>query len=373
MRLCAALVLVWAGSARAEDLAASASVGAGAQGTQTYGALELHLDQAWRDAHLDLGLRGVWDGGVFRRSDWARIADAVTIIRDFAATAELDDGGHLAIAAGRLAPSHVGRLVDGYRATLDDRWRTGVRAAAVTENTDAVIELDDVLDPVVIAGAVNYQLAAPWGAHLAVAIDPTAPALPMQTRIASSVEAGGSYRIEAETSRTELGASIIAELGLGFTAVGYAESTIVRDDTRYTLRGDARGGSGTAGNMFGPLYRIERLTLWQRAHDGELQGGSLGATAGIAIPSGWLELGVRSRPGLGALATVNAGTAMAKRIQAAVWAAASSHDGAGAAELRVVWAKRLFSAVQAARIYQFTDPMQPAAVWSLTAWFGAST
>jgi hypothetical protein len=64
---------------------------------------------------------------------------------------------------------------------------------------------------------------------------------------------------------------------------------------------------------------------------------------------------------------------MAKRIQAAVWAAASSHDGAGAAELRVVWAKRLFSAVQAARIYQFTDPMQPAAVWSLTAWFGASS
>ncbi|MEP6865071.1 MAG: hypothetical protein ABJE66_30925 [Deltaproteobacteria bacterium] len=372
MRVWAVLVLVWASPARAEDLSASAAVGAGAQGAETYGALELHLDQAWRDAHLDLGVRGVWDGGAFRRSDWASVADAVTIIRDFAATAELDDGGHLAIAAGRLAPSHVGRLVDGYRATLDDRWRTGVRAAAVTEDTDAVIELDDVLDPVVIASAVNYQVAAPWGAHLAVAIDPTAPALPMQTRIASSVEAGASYRIESETARTELGASIIAELGLGFTAVGYAESTIVRDDTRYTLRGDARGGGGTAGNMFGPLYRVERVTLWQRAHDGELQGGSLGATAGIAIPNGWLELGVRSRPGLGALATVNAGTAMAKRIQAAVWAAASSHDGAGAAELRIVWAKRLFNAVQAARIYQFTEPMQPAAVWSVTAWFGAT-
>lgn len=373
MRLWAALVLLWATSARADDLSASAAVGAGAQGTAMYGALELHVDQAWRTAHLDLGLRGVWDDGAFRRTDWSSIADAITIVRDFTATDELEDGGHLSIAAGGLAPSHVGRLVDGYRATLDDRWRTGVRAAAVTEDTDAVIELDDVLDPVVIAGAADYAVAAPWRAHVAVAIDPTAPARALETRIASSVEAGASYRIASDSARTDLGASIIAELGLGFTAVAYVDSTIVRDDVRYTLRGDARGGSGTAGNMFGPLYRVERVALWQRAHDGELEGGSLGATAGVAIPNGWLELGVRTRPGLGTLGTINAGTAMAKRIQAAVWAAASSHDGAGAAELRVVWAKRLFSAVQAARIYQFTDPMQPAAVWSLTAWFGASS
>jgi hypothetical protein len=373
VRFFAALVLVWTGSARADDLSASAAVGAGAQGTATYGALELHVDQAWRTEHLDLGMRGVWDSGAFRRSDWASIADAVTIVRDFGATAELDGGGHLAIAAGALAPSHVGRLVDGYRSTLDDRWRTGVRTAAATEDTDAVLEIDDVLDPTVIAGAVDYQVAAPWRAHLAIALDPTAPALALQTRVATSVEAGASYRIESETARTDLGASLVAELGLGFTAVGYAESTIIRGDTRYTLRGDARGGSGTAGNMFGPLYRVERLTMWQRAHAGELDGGSIGATAGVAISNGWLELGARARPGLGALATVNAGTARAKRVQAAVWAAASSHDGAGAAELRVVWAKRLFSALQAARIYQFTDPMQPTAVWSVTAWFGASS
>ena len=372
-RLGAALALLSASAAHADDLSASAAVGAGAQGSAMYGALELHLDRAWSAAHLDLGLRGVWDDGAFRRSDWASIADAVTIVRDFAATDELEGGGHLAIAAGGLAPSHVGRLVDGYRATLDDRWRTGVRTSAVTEDTEAVLEIDDVLDPVVIAGAADYAVAAPWHGHLAVAVDPTAPARALATRIASSVEAGASYRIESESARTELGASIIAELGLGFTAVGYVDSTIVRGDVRYTLRGDARGGSGTAGNMFGPLYRVERVALWQRAHDGELEGGSFGAAAGVANPNGWLELGVRSRPGLGGLATINAGTAMAKRLQAAVWAAASPHDAAGAAELRVVWAKRLFSAIQAARIYQFTDPMQPAAVWSVTAWFGAAS
>ncbi|HEY6038192.1 MAG TPA: hypothetical protein VIV58_28115, partial [Kofleriaceae bacterium] len=334
-RLGAALALLSASAAHADDLSASAAVGAGAQGTATYGALELHLDQAWSAAHLELGLRGVWDDGVFRRSDWASIADAVTIVRDFAATDELSGGGHLAIAAGGLAPSHVGRLVDGYRATLDDRWRTGVRTSAVTEDTEAVLEVDDVLDPVVIAGAADYAVAAPWHAHLAVAVDPTAPARALATRIASSVEAGANYRIESDTARTELGASLIAELGLGFTAVGYADSTIVRGDVRFTLRGDARGGSGTAGNMFGPLYRVERVALWQRAHDGELEGGSLGAAAGVANPNGWLELGVRSRPGLGTLATINAGTAMAKRLQAAVWAAASPHDAVGASELRV--------------------------------------
>jgi len=376
MRLWAASILLWAlrgGGARADDLSASAAVGAGAQGQATYGALELHLDQAWSSAHLGLGVRGVWDDGTFRRSDWSSIADAVTIVRDFTATDELEGGGHLAIAAGGLAPSHVGRLVDGYRATLDDRWRTGVRTSAVTEDTEAVLEIDDVIDPVVIAGAVDYAVAAPWHAHVAVAVDPTAPGRALDTRIASSIETGASYRFDGDSARTELGGSLVAELGLGFTAVAYADSTIVDGDLRYTLRGDARGGSGTAGNMFGPLYRVERVTQWQRAHDGELQGGSFGATAGIANPNGWLELGVRTRPGLGTLGTINAGTAMAKRIQAAVWAAASPNDAAGAGELRVVWAKRLFSALQAARIYQFTDPMQPAAVWSVTAWFGAAS
>src|SRR5450432_276757 len=153
------------------DVTASASIGAGAQGDATYGARELRLDQEWRDARLGLGVRGVWDDGVFRRSDWSSIADAVTVIRDFEAVDELSSGGHLAIAAGVLAPSHVARIADSYRSTLDDRWRTGVRGAAITEDTEAAVEIDDVLDPVLIAGAVNYQLAPPYGAHLAVAID----------------------------------------------------------------------------------------------------------------------------------------------------------------------------------------------------------
>lgn len=376
---------MWFGAslAHAEDVTLGASIGAGAQGPATYGALELRLDQRWHDTRLGLGVRGVWDDGVFRKSDWNGLEDLVTIVRDFAATTELawnsangDDGrvGHLAIAAGRLAPSHVERIADGYRSTLDDRWRTGIRTAAVTDVTEATLEIDDVLDPALIAGGVTYQLAPPWGVHVAFAVDPAQPAMPGTTRTAGVIEAGASRRFEDDRSRTDLGASIVAELGLGFAAVGYLDSAIAVGETRYSIRADARGGTGTVGSMFGPLYRVERADLWQRARTGELQGTSFGATAGFAAPNGWLELGVRARPGLGVLATASAGAPMGKRVQAALWAAASARDGAGAAELRVAWARRLFSSIQGARIYEFTDAAaMPTAVWSLTAWFGAAT
>ena len=361
-----------AGSARADDTSASASIGAGAQGDATYGALELRLDQQWRDTRLQLGARGVWDDGVFRRSDWSSIADLVTIVRDFEAVDRLEDGGHLAIAAGALTPSHVARIADGYRTTLDDRWRTGVRTAAVTADTEASLEIDDVLDPALIAGAVNYQVAPPYGAHVAFAIDPQQPTA-MGTRVAGTIEIGASRRMETDNSRTDAGISMISELGLGFSAVGYVDTMVMSGDTRYTLRADLRGGSGTAGAMFGPLYRIERLSIYERARKGELEGGGLGGTVGVQDPVGWLELGLRSRPGLGTLGTISAGVPMSKRWQAAMWAAASTSDAAGAGELRVAWAKQLFSALQVARIYNFTDPTMPTAVWSVTAWFGASS
>jgi hypothetical protein len=60
-----------------------------------------------------------------------------------------------------------------------------------------------------------------------------------------------------------------------------------------------------------------------------------------------------------------------------MWAAVGRDDAAAAAELRVAWAKRLFSALQTARIYRFdhasNNVMDPIAVWSVTAWFGATS
>jgi hypothetical protein len=72
---------------------------------------------------------------------------------------------------------------------------------------------------------------------------------------------------------------------------------------------------------------------------------------------------------------------MGRWVQAAAWTAAARGEAAGAAEVRVAWSQRLFSALHAARLYRFdsmeqpsgTGATEPTAVWSVTAWFGATT
>src|SRR5688572_1987991 len=128
------------------DVGVGGQVGAGAQGASTYSSVELRLDVAWTRARLGLGVRGVWDNADFRTSDWSSAERVVTIIRAFEASGEVGDV-QLGVAAGTLAPARIGRIVDGYRVTLDDRWRTGVRAIARSETLDASVEMDDVLEP----------------------------------------------------------------------------------------------------------------------------------------------------------------------------------------------------------------------------------
>jgi hypothetical protein len=84
------------------------------------------------------------------------------------------------------------------------------------------------------------------------------------------------------------------------------------------------------------------------------------------------------RPGLGGLGTASAGAPMGRWIQAGGWIAASPRALAGAAELRVAWARRMFSALQLARMYgsspSTNDEMAPPGdAWSATVWFGAAT
>src|SRR5262245_57695339 len=115
------------------DVSVGAAVGAGAQGGSAYSALELRLDAAWPSVRLGLGVRGVWDDSVFRGSEWSSAADAVTIIRALEAQYDFDDT-RVSLAGGALAPAHIGMIADGYRIALDDRWRTGVRAAVQNED-----------------------------------------------------------------------------------------------------------------------------------------------------------------------------------------------------------------------------------------------
>lgn len=354
---CVIVVALLATSARAE-VSIGGAIGAGAQGAATYSALELRLDGQWQHARLGLGARGVWDDAAFRRREWASPWHAVAIVRDAGAHAQAGDTT-LAIAAGALAPAHVGALVDGYRVSLDDRWRTGVRAAARSPTLDARIEIDDVLDPALIAGGARWLMAPPWGMHASVAVDPGR---------ASALEAGAFRRFEGDRTRADGGVSIVAEISRGASIVAFATGAIERGDVRLTARADARAGTGSLGTLFGPLYRIERLALAERAGFGI----GAGVAAGLAAPTGWLELGVRARPDAGGLVVASAGAPLHRRVQAGVWTAIGRDEAAGAAELRVAWANTLFSALHAARLYRL-DVMEPFAVWSLTAWFGAAS
>ncbi len=381
MRILVAGALVLAAVPARAEVSVGASVGAGAQGTTSYGALDLRLDAMWTDVRVGLGARGVWDDAVFRRSDWNSAGAIVTLVRDLEATRVVGET-RLSLAAGALAPSRLGHVADGYRVALDDKFRTGVRAAAQHEHLDAVLEIDDALAPALIGGGVRYAMSPPWSMHLALAIDPSAPAMDGE-HVATAIEAGASTRFERDLARADVGVSVVAELSLGASAVAFANSAVERWGIRWTARADVRAGTGTAGSLFGPLYRIERLahdgraSLWDRAQDGELSGASAGLAIGGAAPAGWLEVGARARPGLGGLVFASGGAPMGRWVQAGMWAAVGRDDAAAAAELRVAWAKRLFSALQTARIYRFdhasNGAMDPIAVWSVTAWFGATS
>lgn len=376
MRAVVAAALVCVPAWAHADVSVGASVGAGAQGTATYGALDLRLDAAWPDARLGIGVRGVWDDAVFRTSDWDGVGSAITLVRDAELVRDIGDL-RVAVAAGALAPARITHVVDGYRVALDDRFRTGIRVAAQREHLEGVIEVDDLLDPALIAGGVRYAMAPPYAMHLGLAIDPSAPAMD-GTHTITAIEAGASRRFEGFRARGDVGVSVIAEISLGASVVAFANGAVERGGVLWSARADAQAGTGTAGSLFGPLYRIERLahdgraSEWDRARAGELNGASVGFAIGAGIPTGWLELGARARPGLGGLAFASAGAPMGRWVQAGAWAAVGSEDAAGAGELRVAWARRLFSALQVARMYR-VDAMEPFALWSVTAWFGATS
>ncbi|MFN0245422.1 MAG: hypothetical protein ACKV2T_00855 [Kofleriaceae bacterium] len=386
---CLLLVLLASAHAHAEDVAVGAALGAGGQGDASYGAMELRLDAKWRGVHIGLGGRAVFEGGTFRTREWSRPIDAVTLIRQLEAHL-----GPVALAAGALSPSVLGRVVDGYRATLDDRARTGARVALNTGerpafDLEAIVEIDDVLDPALAGGALACQLAPAWGLRAATAVDPAT------SRVA--IELGGARRRERDDSRIELGASIVGERWLsetpdsppggqdpaamsshvGVGAVGFASVAFDRAGARWTLDADIRAGTGTNGAAFGPLYRAERAAIL----DDTRAGIGSGLAASVSGDRGWLSIGGRWRPGLGALGTSSVGAPMGSRWQAAAWIAASPRAIAGAGELRAVWATHLSTSLQLARMY--TDAISPmgtstetsslAPAWSATVWFGVST
>ncbi len=377
--LISGLIAAVASTARADDATGAAAsgdaalgvgvaIGAGGQGGATYSAIDLGLDVAWRGARLGLGGRGVWLDGTWRTRDWRSAADAVRVIRLFEIAAT-PGGVQLALAGGSLAPAQLAHVADGHRAVLDDRPRTGARAGLASRRFAAGLEIDDVLEPSLIGGALAWQLAPPWGVSGATAIDPgiSSESQPRSTTTLAAIEIAVARRWEHVRARTDVGAGIVGEPALGASAVAFAATTLERAGARWSARGELRGGTGTVGAAFGPLHRYERTR-----HLGE--GGFGGALAlGVAGTPGWIELGVRARPELGVLATASAGAPMGRWFQAGGWLAAARDTTAGAAELRVSWARRMSSTLELARMITVTDEMEPVVAWSASVWFGIAS
>ena len=358
MRSAIALILVFAGSARADDaVGVGAAVGAGGQGAATYGAVDLTLDAEWRGARLGLGARGVWLDGELRTSDWDHASDAVAVLRLFEIHSP---GGAMALAAGALAPAQLGLVAEGFRAALDDHRRTGVRAVAAAQTFVLGLEVDDVLSPALAGGAAAVQLTQAWWARAAAAVDPT--------RGEATTELGLARTWSDAHARTDVGGGLVYEPGFGASALAFAGIERDAAGARWRAGADLRAGTGSVGAAFGPLYRLERAELWQQSETGV----GAGASMSVAAPLGWVTGSVRARPGRGVIGAVSAGAPMGRWLQAGAWAAASRDAAAGAGELRVAWAKRLSSALQVARMYD-TDAMTPSAQWSVTAWFGATS
>ena len=221
-------------------------------------------------------------------------------------------------------------------------------------------EIDDVLDPALMAAHARWQLAPAWAVQAAMAADPRhAIAADASSGTAGSMAAGATTHItagelglahttRADHAQLDLGAALAIDAGPA--ALAFSTATLERGDARYTLRADVRAGE--TASPFGPLYRVER-TRPLVGHTGL----GAGLTVAAAAPAGTFELQLRERPGLGGLAAVSVAAPMGRALQAAAWTAVSRTDAAGAAELRIAWARRLFSALQAARFYRLDDAM----------------
>ncbi|HEU0032416.1 MAG TPA: hypothetical protein VFQ53_17410 [Kofleriaceae bacterium] len=361
-RLLALAAIVVPAAARA-DVDVGAAVGAGGQGDATYSALELRLDGSWRDVRFGLGARGVWLDGDWRARDWARPIDGLRVLRLLEASTTIADA-RLALAAGGLAPAQLAHVADGYRATLDDRPRTGVRTQLATERLAITAELDDVIEPGFIGGAVSLAIGDDHVGHAATAIDPDG---------GSAIELAAARRWSRDDLRVDAGAGVVGEPSHGLHALAFGALAWDHASTRWTIAGELRAGTGTVGGAFGPLYRIERTRL--AAITGVGAGGAL--AVGVAGEAGWLRAGVRWRPELHGLATFEAGAPIARWLAAGAWVAASRHDLAGASELRVLWSKHIATRVELARMYlapsdEMLEVMPYTPAWSATAWFAVS-
>lgn len=348
---------------------AQAAVGAGSDDGGTLALADLRAQWSGPGLVIGLGGRLRWRDGVLIRSDWDDRGDWLGVVRRF----ELAHRGESvsgALAAGQLAPVGEGAVADGYAsAALVDRRAPGAigRIRSDRIGIDAVV--DDVTAPTLVAGGLELGFGPRWRGAIHVAIDPGTA----MRADAPHVGAVGMIDVGVRWSHAPftLGASVVGASGRATAGVVRAEVA----GAHGRLHGDAalevRAYDGaTAAAPFGPLSVVERERMPVDARD-------TGVATAVAVRVGvdgigTVEAALRSRGDRGDVLTARLALPWWRWAQAGAYAAVGVRESVVAAEGRIRWSARWFSAVEAGRGYRREDTGTLVGVWQAAAWFGAT-
>jgi hypothetical protein len=351
---------------RADHATVQLALGAGSELGAGTALGELRAGYVRPGIAIELAARTRWQRGAFVRADWDGVGDWLALVDRLELSHE-DGGVAGALAGGRLAPVTFGALVDGHStAALLDRHAPGVTGGfrAATFIADALV--DDLTDPSLIAGAGELVIGGAWRVTAGVALDPGVDHGAMPVRGDGQLELGLRWR----TAWLAASAHVLTGVNGDVAAIALGELDVRRGRVRAWARLDARAyrGAGAAA-PFGPLAPIERERMAPAADAGVASG----LSAAVAIDGlGEFAASARTRGARGSLVTARVALPWWKLVQAGAYAAVAPDAAIAAAEARVAWTSRWFSAVEVGRGYRRADDGALVDQWQATAWFGAA-
>jgi hypothetical protein len=351
---------------RADHATLQLALGAGSETGAASALGELRAGYVRPGIAIELAARVRWQRGALVRADWDGVGDWLGLV-DRLELAHEDGGVAGALAGGRLAPVTFGVLVDGHStAALLDRHAPGVTGGFRAAGFIADALVDDLTDPSLVAGAGELAIAGAWRVTAGVALDPGVD------HGMTAVRGDGQLEIGLRRRAAWLAASahVITGVHGDVAAVALGEVDVRRGRLRAWGRLDARAYNGAgAAAPFGPLAPVERERM-APASDAGVASGISGAVAVDGL--GEFAASARTRGARGHLVTARFALPWWRAVQAAAYAAHAPDAAIAAAEARIAWTSRWFSALEAGRGYRRADDGALVGLWQATAWFGAA-
>jgi hypothetical protein len=264
--------------------------------------------------------------------------------------------------------------MDGFAGGLDvDHGRVGAQVGASLGRFAGELVVDDVIAPRIAGARVAMRAAERLVLGASAAGDGSAPS-------ASGAATAGGFALDAELEAGDAGAPTrgalyadlvhLVEPGASGAHAGARGQLALTKDVLVGGRAELRAGSDRyMPGWIGPLYERDRREL--RSADGSMMAGQLdaaraGGLGGLgsaaqleveAVDLASAALGYAARAGVSDLVTARLSAPYRRRVQAALWAAASLSGEAidamaVAVELRVRLSGRMFLRGEAARLYR---------------------